>query len=235
MLLAINSSTLQYGLAILDTNGVVLAENMMSRKKGHFGDLMPLFNALLSRTGVDTADLKAVIVAIGPGSFTGLRVGLSLAKGLCHSIEKPIIGVSSLEALASQIPYSRYQIVPVLDSRKGEVFAAFFIPGKDGVLRKKGGDTCLKISELSSIVDEPSVFIGNDFLFQSRIIKETLGKTAHIAPPHLWNLKASAVGWLGFNRYSKGEFDDPMSLTPLYLRGPDIRKISRPLFAQKDQ
>ena len=230
MILAINSSTLQYGLALLDIDGAVIAENNMSQGKGHFGNLMPLFDSLFQASGITPDDLKCVVVAIGPGSFTGLRVGLALAKGLCHSLEKPVIGISSLEAMASQIPFSKYQIVPVLDSRKGELFTALFTWGDEDAIRRKCQDTCLKISEFPSIIEEPSIFIGNDFSSQGPALKEALGTTAHMAPANLWNLRASAVGWLGLKRFRELDFDDPAILTPIYLRGPDIRKNPYPPF-----
>ena len=235
MLLAINSSTLQYGLALLNMEGVVIVEDIVFKGKANFGDLMPLMHSLFQRAGIQSADLKCVTVAVGPGSFTGLRVGLSLAKGLCYSLKRPLIGVSSLEAMASQIPYSKYQIVPLLDSRKGEYFTALFNWYDNGTVRRKSQDTCLKISEFSSFIQEPSIFVGNNFMSQGVALREIIGDKAHMAPANLWNLRASAVGWLGLKRFRNLDFDDPMTLTPLYQRGPDIRRNPCPSLTSTDR
>ena len=103
MILAINTSTLQFSLALLKKDGAIVAEQVMFRKKGNFGSLMPAFDRLLSLSDARTGDLSGIAVAIGPGSFTGLRIGISLAKGLCHALLIPLAGVSSLEALATPI------------------------------------------------------------------------------------------------------------------------------------
>jgi len=223
MILAINTSTPQFGLALLDDDGTILAEYFMSKEKGHFGSLMPALHSLLSKLKADIHDQKAVVVATGPGSFTGLRVGLSIAKGLCHGLNIPVIGIPSLEALASQLPYSAIPIAPILYSRKRELYAARFIQKEGPGLVRVMDDTALKIEELSSVFNKPSLFIGNDFQTQSRLLKEALGSLVYLAPPICWNLKASSVGAMGLVRFKNNDIDDPLTLEPLYLRPPDIR------------
>lgn len=226
MILAINTSTPQFGLALLDDNGTILAEYFMSREKGHFGSLMPALHFLLSKLRADVHDQKAIVVATGPGSFTGLRVGLSAAKGLCHALEIPIIGISSLEALASQIPYLDLPITAILYSRKRELFAAQFIRNSGHSLTRSMDDMAFTVDDLSSVFRNPSLFIGNDFRNQSRMLKEALGPYVHLAPPIYWNLKASSVGELGLKRFMNNDIDDPLTLGPIYLRPPDIRTNS---------
>lgn len=222
MILAINTSTPQFGLALMEDDGTVLAEYFMSKEKG-FGSLMPALHFLLSKLNADIHALKAIVVSTGPGSFTGLRVGLSSAKGLCHALKIPIIGIPSLEALASQIPYSDLPITPVLYSRKRELFTAQFIQ-KDGYdLTRRMDDMALKIDDLSSIFKKPSCFIGNDFINQSELLKEALGPIVHLAPPNFWNLRPSSVGALGLKRFGDNDVDIPQMLEPIYLRPPDIR------------
>ncbi len=223
MILAINTSTLQFGLALLKRDGTVSAEYFMSEDRRHFGSLMPALHFLLSTTRTHMKDIEALIVAIGPGSFTGLRVGLSAAKGLCHSLDVPVIGTSSLEALASQIPYSPLPITPVLDSRKGELFTARFAWTEGQKLVRKGEDLSLRLENFSSIFKEPTIFIGNAVGTQGPIIKKELGARAILAPSHCWNLKASALGFQGLKRFNANDFDNPRDLNPVYLRQPDIR------------
>ena len=223
MILAINTSTPQFSVALLKEDGTVLAEYLTSEGKGHFGSLMPAFHFLLSTSKSDVHSIKSIAIATGPGSFTGLRVGLSVAKGLCHALAIPIIGVSSLEAMASQILYSDLPVISILDSRKGEVFAARFVRSNKHELIRNSEDICLKIEEFSSLLREPSLFIGNDFTGQGSLVEKILGPRACIAPAHYWNLKASAVGFLGLKRLHARNFDDPQALEPVYSRPPDIQ------------
>jgi len=223
MILAINTSTREFGLALLEADGTVLTEYLMSKGGGHFGSLMPALHFLLTTSRSVYHDLEAIVVAIGPGSFTGLRVGLSAAKGLCHALEVPIIGISSLEALASELPFSDLPIAPILDSRKGELFTARFFWSDDHNLIRITEDISLRLEEFPPLFEEPALFIGNNFASQGFLIKETLGPRALLSPAHCWNLKASAVGYLGLRRFYAHDFDDLQSLNPIYLRPPDIR------------
>ncbi len=223
MILAINTSTLQFALALMETDGSILAEYLSANGKGHFGALMPALDFLLKTSELDLIELKALIVAVGPGSFTGLRVGLSAAKGICHGLDIPIIGISSLEALASQVLFPDLSINPILDSRKGEFFAAQFIYRGERKLTRKMEDICLKADELSLLSSEHSVFIGNSYASQAELLKKIIGPQVLLAPPHFWNLSASAVGFLGLKRFLARDFDNPETLNPLYLRPPDIR------------
>ncbi len=187
---------------------------------------MPAIHFMLSTSKVDTKEIKGLIVATGPGSFTGLRVGLSEAKGMAQGLQIPLIGVPSLEAMAAQLPCARRPVCPVIHSRKGEVFAALFRWSDNQSMSRTQQDTCLRIEDLPSVIAKPTLFLGNDFPGQAHLIRETLGNKAELAPAHLWNLKASAVGALGLKRFLTQDFDDLQELVPIYLRPPDIRSSS---------
>jgi tRNA threonylcarbamoyladenosine biosynthesis protein TsaB len=223
MLLAINTSTLQFALALVENDGSVRAEYISTNGKGHFGSLMPALDFLLKTSERDLNEVKGLAVAIGPGSFTGLRVGLSTAKGLCHGLDIPIMGISSLQALASQVLFPDLTITPLLDSRKGEFFTAKFVWSGKRELARKMDDICVKVDDLPSMSSGQSIFIGNSYSSQAALLKRIIGPQAPLAPPHFWNLNASAVGFLGLQRFLAGDFDNPESLKPLYLRPPDIR------------
>ena len=156
MILAINTSTLQFSLALLSEDGSVEADYLMSRGVRHFGGLMPALQFLLAQLQRHTPEIKAVVVAKGPGSFTGLRVGIAAAKGLCHGLGIPVIGISSLEALASQLPGAATPVAPLLDSRRGEVFTAQFAFEKGRGPIRKGQDTCVPHAELPRLFKEPT-------------------------------------------------------------------------------
>lgn len=223
MILALNTSTRQCSMALLHKDRTVMAEQLMFEGKGHFSAFMPAVDTLLTGAEVEPGDIKCVAVATGPGSFTGLRVGLSLAKGFCHALHVPIMGISSLRALAFQLPFTQHPIAPILSSRKGEVFTGLFLWDRENSLQRKGEDDCFRINEFPSLFTETTVFVGNDYPSQGPLLKELLGARARIAPPHCWQLKASSVGALALARFDLGDFDDPGNLIPRYFRSPDIR------------
>ena len=223
MILAINTSTLQFALALLAEDGTLLTEYLMAGGKGHFGGLMPALDFMLNSSKYEIRDVKCISVATGPGSFTGLRVGLSLAKGLCHALCVPVVGISSLEAMASQIPYADLPVAPVLSSRRGEAFTAQFIWNDNGELIRSGDDTSLKFEDFPTLFQEPTLFVGNDYANQASAINRPLGPLAHFAPARFWNLKASSIGSLALKKFLLGDLDDPYLLNPVYLRPPDIQ------------
>ena len=223
MILAVNTTTRQFGLALMDMQGTVLAEYLIMPKEKNFGGFMPAFHTLMESANIGMEEIQTIAVAIGPGSFTGMRVGLAMAKGMTQGLKIPIIGVSSLEALALQVIYANYTVCPIIDSRKGEVFTALFHWSDEGEMIRTREDTCLRIENLASMVTKTTIVLGNDFNRQSPLIKEVLGAEAVLAQAHLWNLRASAVGTLGLKRFLAQDFDDAQDLIPIYLRPPDIR------------
>lgn len=229
MILAINTATVQSGAALLNLTGEVLAEHLGTAQERHYGDLMPAIHSLLGAVNAPFSALKAVVVSRGPGSFTGLRVGLAAAKGLCHALGIPLIGVSSLEALASQIFWPGWPIGALLESRRGEVFASLFFRAEDLRLARRGEEVCLRYEEFPAFFPDTTLFVGNRFGMQAELTRKALGGTrALLAPASLWHLRASSVGALGLARFTAREFDDLQDLGPVYLRPPDIRQNTPP-------
>ena len=227
-ILSLNTSTKQYSLALLqDETG--LGEYLLSSGSSHFRDLMPCIDDLLEKTSLTPGQLEGVTVAIGPGSFTGIRVGLAVAKGLSQGLGIPLIGVPTLAALASQIPYAREDICSVVTSRKGELFAALFRRDPDNQLIRIKQDTSLKVADLPILIKRKTIIIGNDFTAQSPIIQQYVGEKGLLAPQNLWNLRASSIGALGLRRLLEGSSDSVSELVPIYLRGADIRVGKNPL------
>lgn len=221
--MSFNTSTLQYGMALMDEEGAVLTEYFFTPRSKNFEGFMPSLDCVLNSCGVAVNDLRAIIVSTGPGSFTGLRVGLAAAKGMCQGLRIPLIGVSSLEAMACQIPYPSYPICAIIDSRKGEVFAGLFTASEETGLVRLRDDTPLRFEDLPSFIDGQTIFIGNNFPGQGKLVHDLVGSKALLASPPLWNLKASALAAVGLVRYRKGDFDELRDLVPSYLRPPDIR------------
>jgi tRNA threonylcarbamoyladenosine biosynthesis protein TsaB len=227
IILSLNTSTKQYSLALLQ-NETVLGEYLLSSGSNHFRDLMPCIDDLLEKTNLTPEQLEGVTVALGPGSFTGIRVGLAVAKGLTQGLGISLIGVPTLAGLANQIPYAREDICPVVTSRKGELFAALFRRDPNNQLTRIEQDASLKVADLPMLVKRKTIIIGNDFTSQGPAIQQYVGKKALLAPQILWNLRASSIGALGLQRLLEGSSDSVSELVPLYLRGADIRAPKNP-------
>lgn len=210
-------------MALMEGDGHLLAEFFISSRSRYFRPFMPVLHDLLTLSKLDIREIRAVAVASGPGSFTGLRVGLSAAKGICQGLSVPIIAVSSLEAMANQLPFAAHRVCAIIDSRKAEVFAALFDWSEQRGMVRVTGDTCLKITDLPSLTHERAIFIGNDKANQGPVISRVFGERGLLAPPPLWHLRASAVGRLGLKQARERGFDKLEKVVPSYLRPPDIR------------
>ncbi|MBW2015722.1 MAG: tRNA (adenosine(37)-N6)-threonylcarbamoyltransferase complex dimerization subunit type 1 TsaB [Deltaproteobacteria bacterium] len=232
VLLALNTSSRQFSVALLKEEGDLVGELSLAPQGKNYTGLMPAVDYLLEHAGVRPRNLKAVAAAIGPGSFTGLRVGLAAAKGFCQGLDIPLIGISSLEALALQAPCCALPVCAILESRRGEVFSALFRRLEDEKVERVTEDMSIKIERLSSIVRERTFFLGNDFGRQGSLISKALGEDALLAPSSLWNPRASSVGCLALKRFHKADFDGLPDLVPTYMRPPDIRPNPYPVISQ---
>lgn len=223
MILAANTSTTQFSLALIKVTGDISAEYLISPTEKNFKAFMPAVYSLFNASGIDIKALKAVAVARGPGSFTGLRVGLSMVKGVAQGLDIPLIGISSLEAMANQLPFMNHPLCTLMSSRKGEVIFALFKWDEEKGMTRITEDQSLSFKDLAGVINGPTYFIGNNFTAQHPMVKELIGDNALIAPSHLWNLRASAVGALGLKRFINNDFDNIIDLVPDYLSPPDIR------------
>ena len=233
MIFAINTSTPQFSIALMKKEGILIEEYIVSPGRKNFRAFMPVVHSIFESTGSMIEELKAIIVAMGPGSFTGLRVGLSVGKGIAHGLQIPIIGVSSLESMAAQLPYTTHVLCPMISSRSAEVFTALFRFDHEQKMIRIIEDSSLSFKALVSIINGPTLFIGNDFDTQGCPVKDLIGENAFLAPPHLWNLRASAVAALGLKRFLNNDFDDIRDLVPNYKRPPDIRPNPFPVMSGK--
>lgn len=235
MILALNTSTQQFGMALLEEKGTPEAYVLLPQGKGHFGQLMPTLEFMLKASEFSIQDITCIAIASGPGSFTGLRVGLSLAKGLSHTLHLPLIGISTLEALASEAPLTSLPVAPVLYARKNEVFTALFTWGMDRLLVREEEDICLRWKDLPHVFKGTTFFVGNDFETQAPLIREELGPKAVLAPPHHWRLDPLSIGVRALKRRQARNHDDPFTLRPTYMRPPDIRPNPFPLLHSRQE
>ena len=223
VILAINTSTPQFSLALVNESGALLAEWTLFPRTKDFRHFMTALDHLLDVSGTALEEIRGLAVAKGPGSFTGLRVGLAAAKGFCEGLDVPIVALSSLEVLASQCPVVSIPICPVIESRKEEVFAALYNWSDKQELVRLEPETCLKIRELRGFISKETFVLGTDFNRQMGPIVSAAGDRAILAPPSFWSLRAATLGMLAARRAKAQGFDNVQNVVPSYLRPPDIR------------
>ncbi len=216
LVLGIETSGTHGGVAILD-EGHVLCETILNVEVTHSERLLPTIDRALGEARISLEALGGIAVSIGPGSFTGLRIGLSTAKGLAYATGIPLVGVPTLEAMAWTLPAARWQICPVLDARKQEVYAALFRHELEG-LRRLTDDTALAPEALCRLIRNPTLFLGNGVDTYGALFRERLGDRMLLPPVASRGARPTCVAELGRMRLLRGERDAPESLVPRYLR-----------------
>ncbi|RLB07812.1 MAG: tRNA (adenosine(37)-N6)-threonylcarbamoyltransferase complex dimerization subunit type 1 TsaB [Deltaproteobacteria bacterium] len=220
-ILGIDTSTSCGSIGLIDGDQIV-AEHVLCCDETHSTRLIPSIQTLLREARLDLKEIDGLAVSLGPGSFTGLRVGLSTVKGLALAAEKPVVGVPTLDALAYNIPFTPYLICPFLDARRGEVYTALYENEGDRRMRRLTSYRALSPSAmLEGIPPQQTIFLGDGARVYGQLIKEKLGKRALFAPPHLMFLRGTTVAELGLQRIKEGKIDDISSLVPIYIRPSD--------------
>lgn len=215
---AFDTSTGAGSVAIMEGDSLV-SEIVAGKVGAHSEWLMQSFHGLVKDAGISVRDIGLFAVAVGPGSFTGLRIGVSAVKGLAWAAEKKVVAVSTLEALAMNLRYTDMHICPMLDARKGEVYAALYSFSGGGLTSIFKESVVTPDALFKSVEDAAQgasvAFLGNGAEVYHEAIKKSV-KNSVIAPQPLWNVRASNVGLLAFERADTAV--DPESLVPVYLR-----------------
>jgi len=214
--IAIETATMVGSIAIIDAARVI-SEITLNARATHSERLMAAIDRLLGDSGLAIDDMDGVAVSIGPGSFTGLRIGLSAAKGLSYASGKPLIGIPTLDALALNMTFSSYLICPIQDARKGEVYTALYRPG-DNSPEKMTADIAVDPSALAGMITQKTVFLGDGVNRYRELLMKQLGELYNEAPIPLQLPRASNVAMLALKRLEKGDTDDPFTMIPRYIR-----------------
>ncbi len=218
-ILAIETSTMLGGVAVMDDAKGLISESRAIVKAGHSGRLMPEIDGVLRRVSLTISDIDALAVTTGPGSFTGLRVGLSTAKGLSYSTGLPVVAVPTLEAFAWNFPNCARPVCPMLDARKKEVYAGIFDTNSIAIARIMD-EASIKPAELASRLKEYEevLLLGEGAVLYKDVFMDKLGERALFAPLHLMAPSAASAAELALGKALKGEFADPETLSPFYIR-----------------
>jgi tRNA threonylcarbamoyladenosine biosynthesis protein TsaB len=214
MLLAIDTSTQTIGLALYDGSQVV-AEMHWQTTTHHTVELAPAVDQLMTLCNVKPVELKVLACALGPGSFTSLRIGLAFAKGLAVSLKIPMLGIPTFEFLVASQPLQAYPLAAVLPAGRGRLAVGWY-HNEEGKWNCHEAPTIMTAEELSAQISQPTLICG-EFDAEER---QTLGrkwKNALLASPAQCVRHPGMLAELAWNRYKAGEQDEPISMAPIYL------------------
>lgn len=217
-ILAIETSAKSVSAAVVE-NGVPLASAYQNMGLTHSRTLMPLVDGMLSATGLRVQDMDLLAAANGPGSFTGLRIGVSALKGLAWALEKPCCGVSTLAAMARNLAHMEGLIICAMDARRNQVYNALFL-AQDGVLTRQCPDRAIGLAELAEEIKnrpEPKFVVGDGAgLCYNYLLEQDV--PCRMAPPQLVMQNAVGVALAAEEMAAAGQVTTARDLVPVYLR-----------------
>ncbi|MBU3159306.1 tRNA (adenosine(37)-N6)-threonylcarbamoyltransferase complex dimerization subunit type 1 TsaB [Clostridium frigoris] len=232
-ILSLDSATQSATCAILD-NSKVLGEITFNYKKQHSQILMPIIDELFKNTQMSIDDIDAFVASKGPGSFTGLRIGMATIKGLSQGTNKPFVTVSTLDSLAYNLAYTNGIICPILDALRDNVYTALYT-FEDCELNRISDYINISIDELITMLKDKNCnisFVGDGTTkFKEKLIANL--PNVSFAPDHLNLAKASSLGELGLKLLANGITDDIYSSVPIYLRKPQAEREYEEKMRQK--
>ena len=219
MLILAFETTAKAGSVALLEDGKLLAESYQNTGLTHSQTLMVMAEDMLKAAGKTMADVTAVAVAEGPGSFTGVRIGVAAAKGLSWGGEIPCYGVSTLESMARTLGAYQGYVCPVMDARRSQVYNSLFYVNQ-GELERKTEDRAIALSELADelkLLEEPIFLVGDGSNLTYNTLKDTISPLI-LPPEHRMHQRASGVALAAAEKIAAGENGDGAALTPNYLR-----------------
>lgn len=218
IILSVDTSTESASCAVLDDEKL-LGETSFNYKKQHSVILMDMIEDLLSKLHIDISEIDGFVVSKGPGSFTGLRIGMAAVKGLAFGCNKPLVSISTLDSLAFNMAFSEGIICPIMDALRNNVYTGLYNFNGE-VLNKITDNIVVSIDELAAMLSSEGkavYFVGDGIYKFKDFFKEKLSN-CYFAPTHLNIAKAASLGELGLKLLEAGVSEDLNTCTPIYLR-----------------
>jgi tRNA threonylcarbamoyladenosine biosynthesis protein TsaB len=225
-ILGIDTSTKFCNLGLIEDEDILIEYTINGLKKKHSSILVPAIKNLFKTIDLKIEEINGIAVSMGPGSFTGLRIGLCVAKGLCYARSLPLLGIPTLDAMAFPFKEIPYLICPILESKKDEIYDVVFRGGVSlhKVMDYKCEDIQSLLFRLSSL-KEKIIFSGDGIKKYRDFIKEKIGKDALFIDSQLNLPVATSIAFLGLNKLKQGEKDNISTLSPFYLRKSEAEII----------
>lgn len=205
------------GSAAVSDGDHLLAEFTTARRETHSKHLMSIIDRVIHRAGLRLSDIDGFAVTRGPGSFTGLRIGIATVKGLALVTRKPVVGVSSLAALAMQAAQAPGEICAMLDARNQEVYFSRY-RFENGCLESLSHERAATPMAAIATIREPCLFVGDGAVKYREMLADKLGPLAGFALPYQHVIRASIISYLSQSRFEGNQTDDVASLAPRYIR-----------------
>lgn len=218
-ILALDSSGIVASVAVVE-NDILLAEYTVNYKKTHSQTLLPMLDEVTKMIELDLDSVDAIALAAGPGSFTGLRIGAATAKGLGLALEKPLIAIPTVEAIAYNLYDAKGLICPLMDARRNQVYTGIYRYENHELVTVKD-QMAVPVTELLedlSELGEPVIFLGDGVPVYRDVISRTMKNPFSFAPAHLNKQRAGAVAALGLKYLQKGKIQNAAEHVPEYLR-----------------
>lgn len=217
-ILGIESSSLVASVAIVE-DSVTIAEYTMNFKKTHSQTLLPMIDGMMEMLGMSLAEIDAIAVSGGPGSFTGLRIGSATAKGLGLALNKPLIHVPTLDAMAYNLYGAAGLICPIMDARRNQVYTGIyrFLGAFETIMGQDAMEVGALAERLNKI-GEPVIFLGDGVPVYEMQLSEKLAVPHRFAPAHVNRQRGASVAALGAIYYGEGKTETAMEHKPDYLR-----------------
>lgn len=229
-ILGIDTATQVAGAALINEDKVI-AERFINNKLTHSEHLLPMISGVLEDGGIKSKDLGGIVVTKGPGSFTGVRIGMTVAKTMAQVLQIPIAGISTLDLIAQNLTGISGLICPILNAKKGEVYTALYasnivdepIPLSDKMerLTEYMAISIEALIELIREKDQRVFFLGDGIPSYSQQLKDDLGNLARICPSPIAQPRASWLAWMGAPLLSKGYREADLFMTPDYIRASE--------------
>lgn len=218
-LLAIDSSGLVASVGIVSESELI-AEYTINYKKTHSQTLLPMIDTMVSMIDMDVNEIDGIVVAAGPGSFTGLRIGASTAKGLGLALNKPIISVPTVDALGFNLYKTTDIICPIMDARRNQVYTGLyeFVSEEYVTLAPQMAVEITDIADEVNKLGKSVIFLGDGVEVYKSKLEELLTVSYTFAPNHLLKQRAGALGTLGMLYYKQGKTVSADEFEPIYLR-----------------
>ncbi|MDD5224668.1 MAG: tRNA (adenosine(37)-N6)-threonylcarbamoyltransferase complex dimerization subunit type 1 TsaB [bacterium] len=215
-ILALETST-EFGSLALLNRDELLAEICFGGGVTHTERLLPAWDWILRTSRTPLSEIRGLAVGVGPGSFTGLRIGMATVLGMAWARRLPVVGVSSLKALAGNLPFVSGTVCPLIDARKGEIYWSLY-HSENGILSQIGEEKVSPLSEILKSVTRPAIFLGTGARRYRPEIEEWNGGKTRGADSLLAYPLARQAGLLAWERFARGESDDLKTLAPNYIR-----------------
>jgi len=218
--LAFDTSFQTVAVAILRDNAI-LYDTIINVDLNHSEVLLPAINQACLQTGIKVVDVDLFACTIGPGSFTGLRIGAGTLKGFMLATGKPAVGVSSLAALAMNVSNNSKIICSVMDAGRGQVYVAYFRYNQESLLEQIGPDEVVNPADIDPDSKQEVLFVGDGAIKYAEIISGTKKINIFVASQQQQYIRASSVAILGIEKFNRNEILDVETFVPVYLRSAD--------------